>query len=134
MDGRQGWDSRSAAERFLLVVDPLPLRLRGLAATELPVTAAAVADLASLLGGRATALGRIAYVLAEHEWDLNFAANFMLEARCLCRRVEVERLLAAHPELAGAATVYLEESLVSAGQERQHELFWAEEERRLVAA
>lgn len=134
MDGPQPSGSRGGAERFLLVVDPLPLRLRGLAATELPVTAAAVADLSGDLGGRATVLGRIAYVLAEHEWDLSFTANFMLEGRCLCRRVEVERLLAAHPELASAATVYLEDSLVSAGQERQHELFWAEEERRLVAA
>lgn len=133
MDGRQG-SGRRATERFLLVVDPLPLRLRGLAATELPVTAAAVADLAAGLAARGAALGRLAYVLAEHDWDLNFTGNFMLEARCICRRVELERLLAGQSELASAATVYLEAGLLAAGQSPQHELFWAEDESRLVAA
>src|SRR5262245_56116410 len=67
MDERWSTAQRGRTESLLLVVDPLPLRLRGLAATELPVTAAAVADVAGALGARAAMLGRIAYVLAEHD-------------------------------------------------------------------
>ena len=132
MDGRREMAQRKRTESFLLVVDPLPLRLRGFAATELPVTAAAVADVAGALGARATMLGRIAYVLAEHDWDISVSGGFMLEARRYCRRVEVERMLAAHPELATYANVYLEESLTDTGRQRQQELFWAEDESRLV--
>lgn len=117
-------------EDFLLVVDLLPLRLRGLAATELPVGAAAVADVAAALEGRAATLGRIAYLLAEHDWDLAIVGGFALEARRHCRRVEVERLLTAHPDLAALATVYLDDL----GGRRRRELFWAEDESRLVAA
>ena len=102
---------RKRSEDFLLVVDPLPLRLRGLAATELPVTAAAAAD-----------------------WDISISGGLMLEARRYCRRVEVERLLAAHPELAIYANVYLEEGIPDTGRHRHQELFWAEDESRLVMA
>src|SRR5262249_32329026 len=63
MHGRRNTAQRRRTESFLLVVDPLPLRLRGFAATELPMTAAAVADIAGALGARAAMLGRIAYVL-----------------------------------------------------------------------
>lgn len=126
--------ARDQRADFLLVLDPLPLRLRSLASTELPTTAAAAADLAQALGARAAALGRLAYLLAEHDWDINFAANFMLEARRHCRQVEVERMLAAHPELALAASVYLEGSLAEPACHGQSELFWAEDEHRLVAA
>ena len=133
MDERWSAAQRRRPESFLLVVDPIPLRLRGLAATELPVTAAAVADVAGALGSRAAMLGRIAYVLAEHDWDISISGGFMLEARRSCRRVEVERLLAAHPELATYANVYLEEGLTDSGRQRQRELFWAEDESRLVA-
>jgi hypothetical protein len=132
MDGRWEMAQRKRTESFLLVVDPLPLRLRGFAATELPVTAAAVADVAGALGARAAMLGRIAYVLAEHDWDISVSGGFMLEARRHCRRVEVERIFAAHPELATYANVYLEESLTDTGRQRQQELFWAEDESRLV--
>lgn len=125
---------RKRSEDFLLVVDPLPLRLRGLAATELPVTAAAVADVAGALESRAAMLGRIAYILAEHDWDISISGGLMLEARRYCRRVEVERLLAAHPELAIYANVYLEEGIPDTGRHRHQELFWAEDESRLVMA
>jgi hypothetical protein len=134
MDGRRGMASRQRTESFLLVLDPLPLRLRGLAGTELPVLAGAVADVAAALGARAAGLGRLAYILAEYDWDINFAHNFMLEARRVCRQIDVERMFAAHPELAAAANVYLEEGLTAAGRLRQRELFWAEDESRLVAA
>jgi hypothetical protein len=134
MNGRHDAASNGGSASFLLVIDPLPLRLRGLSSTELPVTAAAVADLAGGLGGRAGMLGRLAYVLAEYDWDLSFATNFMLEARRHCRQVEVERMLAAHPDLALAANVYLEGSLAEPARAGQSELFWAEEESRLVAA
>ncbi len=134
MSGRQDGTGSGGSANFLLVIDPLPLRLRGLSSTELPVTAAAIADLAGGLGGRAATLGRLAYVLAEYDWDLNFAANFMLEARRYCRQIDVERMLAAHPDLALAANVYLEGSLAEPARAGQHELFWAEEESRLVAA
>lgn len=134
MSGRQDGLGSGESASFLLVIDPLPLRLRGLSSTELPVTAAAVADLAGGLGGRAAMLGRLAYILAEYDWDLNFATNFMLEARCYCRQLEVERMLAAHPDLALAANVYLEDSFAEPARAGQHELFWAEEERRLVVA
>ncbi len=43
---------RSRTESFLLVVDLLPLRLRGLVATESPLSAAAVADLATAMAAR----------------------------------------------------------------------------------
>ncbi len=134
MDGRDEPLDWSGGERFLLVIDPLPLRLRALAETELPVLAAAVADLATALGARAATLGRIAYLLAEYDWDLSFAGGFLLEARRHCARRDVERMLAAHLELATLATVYLEESLTAVGHQRQRELFWAEDESRLVAA
>ncbi len=134
MDGRQQPMGQTQRASFLLVIDPLPLRLRGLASTELPVTAAAVADLAQALGARATTLGRLAYVLAEYDWDINVATNFMLEARRHCRQIEVEQMLAAHPELALAASVYLEGSLAEPARSGQSELFWAEDESRLVAA
>ncbi len=121
-------------EDFLLVIDLLPLRLRGLAATGLPVGAAAVADVAVALEGRAAALGRLAYILAEHEWDLAIVGGFLLEARRRCRRVEVERLLTGHAELATLATVYLEDGGGLGFGPGQSELFWVEEESRLVAA
>ena len=114
MDGCLGTDERDQRANFLLVIDPLPLRLRSLASTELPVTAAAVSDLAQSLGGRAATLGRLAYLLAEHDWDLSFATNCMLEARRYCRQIDVERILAAHPDLALAASIYLEGSLAEA--------------------
>jgi hypothetical protein len=116
-------------EDFLLLLDILPLRLRGLAATEQPLGAAAVADLAGVLAGRAATLGRLAYILAEHDWDLAVVGGFLLEARRRCPRAEVERLLTGHPELAALATVYLDDS-----GRGQRELFWAEDESRLVAA
>ena len=122
---------RSQPEHFLLSIDLLPLRLRGLAATGLPVSAAAVADVAAALEGRAAALARLAYVLAEHEWDLAVVGGFMLEARRRCPRVEVERLLSGCPELAMLATVYLDDA--PADDQAQRELFWAEDESRLVA-
>lgn len=134
MDDRAEMVSRERRADFLLVIDPLPLRLRSLASTELPTTAAAVADLAQALGARASTLGRLAYLLAEYDWDLNFAANAMLEARRHCRQIEVEQMLAAHPDLALAASVYLEGSLAEPARSGQNELFWAEEEHRLVAA
>lgn len=119
-------------EEFTLVIDLLPLRLRGLAATEQSIGAAAVAAAAALLEERAALLGRIAYILGEHDWDLAIVGGFLLEARRRCRRVEVERLLNGHPELATLATVYLEQRDIQG--HRQHELFWMEEENRLVAA
>lgn len=134
MDRQAEMVARGQRADFLLVIDPLPLRLRSLASTELPVTAAAAADLAQALGARAATLGRLAYVLAEYDWDINFAANYMLEARRHCRQIEVEQMLAAHPDLALAASVYLEGSLTEAARTGQSELFWAEEEHRLVAA
>lgn len=120
------------AEDFLLSIDLLPLRLRSLAATELPVGAAAVADAASALEGRAATLGHVAYILAEHDWDLAIVGGFLLEARRRCRWVEVERLLTAHLELASLATVYLDGA--TGADHDQHELFWIEEENRLVTA
>ena len=134
MDGRAEGAAHGQYVDFLLVIDPLPLRLRSLASTELPLTAAAAADVAQALGARATVLGRLAYILAEYDWDINFATNFMLEARRHCRQLEVERMFAAHPDLALAANVYLEGSLAEPTRHGQSELFWAEEERRLVAA
>lgn len=119
-------------EDFTLLIDLLPLRLRGLAATESPVGAAAIGAATVLLEERAAALGRMAYILAEHEWDLAIVEGFLLEARRRCRRVEVERLLNGHPELAALATVYLEDR--DERGHRQRELFWVEEESRLVAA
>ena len=121
---------RNQPEAFLLSIDLLPLRLRGLAATEQPVPAAAVADVAAALEGRSATIARLAYVLAEHDWDLAVVGGFMLEARRSCRRVEVERLLSGCPELAALATVYLDE----APSRGQHELFWADDESRLVTA
>ena len=119
-------------ERFLLSVDLLPLRLRSLAATEQPIAAATVSDVAGMLESRAALLGRLAYVLAEHDWDLAIVGAFMLEARRACPRVEVERLLSGNADLAALATVYLDDSpLQGLGQ---RELFWAEDESRLVAA
>ena len=123
---------RTEPEDFLLVIDLLPLRLRGLAATGLPVSAAGVADAAATLEGRAATLGRLAYVLGEHDWDLAIVGGFLLEARRRCRRVEVERLLTGHPDLATLATVYLDGPTLL--HEGQRELFWAEEESRLVTA
>ena len=134
MDRRVELAARGQRADFLLVIDPLPLRLRSLASTELPLTAAAAADVAQALGARATILGRLAYILAEYDWDFNFAANFMLEARRHCRQLEVERMFAAYPDLALAASVYLEGSLDEPSRHGQNELFWAEEESRLVAA
>ncbi|HEU5328531.1 MAG TPA: hypothetical protein VFU78_10590 [Thermomicrobiales bacterium] len=122
---QRGFTSRQS-EDFLLVFDFLPLRLRDLATTELPATAAAIADTAAALAARGAALGRIAYILAEHDWDLSVAGGFLLTARRTCRRIEVERLLSSHADLAILATVYIEDG--------RHELFWAEDESRLVAA
>ena len=122
---QHGFVSRQS-EDFLLVFDFLPLRLRDLAATELPATAAAFADTSAALAARGAGLGRIAYILAEHDWDLSVAGGFLLTARRSCRRVEVERLLRSHTDLAILATVYIEDG--------RHELFWAEDESRLVAA
>lgn len=119
-------------EDFTLLIDLLPLRLRGLAATELPIGAAAVADAAALLQERGALLARVAYILAEHEWDLAVIDGFLLEARRRCPRGDVERLLNGHPELAAVATVYLEDR--GAYGRSQRELFWMEEENRLVAA
>lgn len=122
------------AENFLLVVDLLPLRLRSLAVTELPTTAAAIADVASVMGLRAATIGRLAYVLGEHDWDIAVVGGFLLEARRYCRRVEVERMLAAHPDLALLATVYLEAPPDAPDWDQPRELFWSEDESRLVAA
>lgn len=117
-------------EKFLLSIDLLPLRVRGLAATEMPVAAATIGDATAALATRAALLGRLAYVLAEHDWDLAIVGGFMLEARRYCRRGEVERLLCGSPELAAVATIYLDEAL---GPDRVPcELFWAEDESRLV--
>ncbi|HET8629621.1 MAG TPA: hypothetical protein VFL91_19560 [Thermomicrobiales bacterium] len=118
------------AEDYLLSLDLLPLRLRGLAATEQPIAAATLADTAAALEARAARLARLAYVLAEHGWDLAVTGEFLLEARRRCRRAEVERLLDGCPELAALATVYLD----AAPGEGPRELFWAEDECRLVAA
>jgi hypothetical protein len=104
---------RSRTESFLLVVDLLPLRLRGLVATEAPLSAAAVADLATAMAARANLLNRVAYLLGEYD---------------------VERMLAAHPDLATLATVYLEDRLGIETRHGQNELFWVEDESRLVAA
>ena len=117
-------------EDFLLSLDLLPLRLRGLAATEQPLAAATLADAAVALESRAARLARLAYVLVEHGWDLAVTGEFLLEARRRCRRVEVERLLDGCPELAMLAAVYLD----AASGEGPRELFWAEDECRLVAA
>ena len=125
--------SRNRTENFLLVIDLLPLRLRGLVATEQPTTAAAIADLATTMGARASLLNRIAYLLGEYDWDLAVVRGFQLEARRHCRRIEVERMLAAHPDLATLATVYLEDDF-AANRQGQNELFWVEDESRLVAA
>ena len=125
--------SRNRTEDFLLVIDLLPLRLRGLVATEQPTTAAAIADLAATMGARASLLNRIAYLLGEYDWDLAVVRGFQLEARRHCRRIEVERMFAAHPDLAALATVYLEDDF-AANRQGQHELFWVEDENRLVAA
>ena len=125
--------SRSRTESFLLVVDLLPLRLRGLVATESPLSAAAVADLATAMAARANLLNRVAYLLGEYDWDLAVVRGFQLEARRHCRRIEVERMFAAHPDLAALATVYLEDDF-AANRQGQHELFWVEDENRLVAA
>lgn len=124
--------AQQPTEDFTLLIDLLPLRLRGLAATEQPLGAAAVADAAALLQERGAALARVAYILAEHEWDLAIVGGFLLEARRRCRRIEVERLLNGHPDLATLATVYLEDR--GAYGPSQRELFWMEEENRLVAA
>jgi hypothetical protein len=121
-------------ENFLLVVDLLPQRLRSLAITELPTSAAAIADLAAVMGQRTAIIGRLAYVLGEHDWDLAVVGGFLLEARRHCRRVEVERMLAAHTDLALLATVYLEAAGDAIDLGQPQELFWAEEECRLVAA
>lgn len=126
--------SRSRTERFLLVVDLLPLRLRGLVATEQPTTAAAIADLATAMAARATLLHRVAYLLGEYDWDLAVVRGYQLEARRQCRRVEVERMFAAHPDLAALAAVYLEDRFEVTGRQGQNELFWVEDESRLVAA
>ena len=123
---------RNHEERFLLSVDLLPLRLRSLAATEQTIAAATVADVAAVLESRAALLSRLAYVLAEHDWDLAIVGGFMLEARRTCARVEVERLLSGNADLATLATVYLDDSPLHG--HGQHELFWAEDESRLVAA
>ncbi len=123
---------RNHEERFLLSVDLLPLRLRSLAATEQTIAAATVADVAAVLESRAALLSRLAYVLAEHDWDLAIVGGFMLEARRACPRVEVERLLGGNAELATLATVYLDDSPLHGHGQR--ELFWAEDESRLVAA
>ncbi len=134
MAERSAAHGRGQEAPFLLVIDLLPLRLRSLAETELAVTAAAVTDLTQLIGGRATTLGSLAYILAENTWEMNFAPNFMLEARRCCRQVEVERMFAAHPDLALAASVYLEGAASEPSHNGQSELFWAEEEHRLVLA
>jgi hypothetical protein len=126
--------SRSRTESFLLVVDLLPLRLRGLVATESPLTAAAVADLGTAMAARANLLNRVAYLLGEYDWDLTIVRGYQLEARRHCRRVEVERMFAAHPDLAALATVYLEDRLGFEARPGQNELFWVEDESRLVAA
>jgi hypothetical protein len=126
--------SRSRTESFLLVVDLLPLRLRGLVVTESPLTAAAVADLATAMAARANLLNRTAYLLGEYDWDLTIVRGYQLEARRHCRQVEVERMLAAHPDLATLATVYLEDRLGIEARHGQNELFWVEDESRLVAA
>ena len=121
-------------EDFILSVDLLPLRIRSLAATGLPIAAATVADAAQALEGRAATLGRLVYVLAEHGWDLAIVGDFMLEARRRCRRVDVERLLSGSPELAALATIYLEDAGDANQGPTQRELFWADEESRLVTA
>lgn len=126
--------SRSRTESFLLVVDLLPLRLRGLVATELPLSATTVADLATTMAARANLLNRVAYLLGEYDWDLTVVRGYQLEARRHCRRVEVERMLAAHPDLAALATVYLEDRLSPEARLGGNELFWVEDESRLVAA
>ena len=122
------------AEHFLLVVDLLPLRLRSMVVTELPTSAAAVADLAAVMAQRAATIGRLAYILGEYEWDIAVVGGFLLEARRRCRRVEVERMLAAHPDLAILATVYLEAPADAIDLGPPQELFWSEDESRLVAA
>ena len=126
--------TRGFSESFLLVVDLLPLRLRGLVATELPLTAMGVADLATAMAARANLLNRVAYLLGEYDWDLAVVRGYQLEARRHCRRIEVERMFAAHPDLAALATVYLEDRLSLAVSQSQNELFWVEDESRLVAA
>jgi len=126
--------TRGFSESFLLVVDLLPLRLRGLVATELPLTAMGVADLAMAMAARANLLNRVAYLLGEYDWDLAVVRGYQLEARRHCRRIEVERMFAAHPDLAALATVYLEDRLSLAVSQSQNELFWVEDESRLVAA
>lgn len=129
-----GATTRGFSESFLLVVDLLPLRLRGLVATELPLTAMGVADLATAMAARANLLNRVAYLLGEYDWDLAVVRGYQLEARRHCRRLEVERMFAAHPDLAALATVYLEDRLSLAVSQSQNELFWVEDESRLVAA
>ncbi len=126
--------TRGHTENFLLVVDLLPLRLRGVVATELPMTAMAVADLATAMAARANLLNRVAYLLGEYDWDLAVVRGYQLEARRYCRRIEVERMFAAHPDLAALATVYLEDRLNLEVSQAQNELFWVEDESRLVAA
>ncbi len=126
--------TRGHTENFLLVVDLLPLRLRGVVATELPMTAMAVADLATAMAARANLLNRVAYLLGEYDWDLAVVRGYQLEARRRCRRIEVERMFAAHPDLAALATVYLEDRLNLEVSQAQNELFWVEDESRLVAA
>lgn len=125
--------ARHRTENFLLVIDLLPLRLRGLVATEQPTTAAAIADLATAMAARSSLLNRVAYLLGEYDWDLAVVRGFQLEARRHCRRVEVERMFAAHPDLATLAAVYLEDDFVATRQ-GQNELFWVEDENKLVAA
>jgi hypothetical protein len=126
--------TRGSTENFLLVVDLLPLRLRGLVATELPLTAMSVADLATAMAARANLLNRVAYLLGEYDWELAVVRGYQLEARRHCRRIEVERMFAAHPDLAALATVYLEDRLNLEVSQGQNELFWVEDESRLVAA
>ena len=126
--------TRGHNEHFLLVVDLLPLRLRGLVATEMSLTAMAVADLATAMAARANLLNRVAYLLGEYDWDLAVVRGYQLEARRHCRRIEFERMFAAHPDLAALATVYLEDRLNLEVSQGQNELFWVEDESRLVAA
>jgi hypothetical protein len=86
------------------------------------------------MAARANLLNRVAYLLGEYDWDLTVVRGYQLEARRHCRRVEVERMFAAHPDLAALATVYLEDRLTLEARHGQNELFWVEDESRLVAA
>ncbi len=61
MDGRAEEVVREQRANFLLVIDPLPLRLRSLASTELPVTAAAAPG--TRRAAASTSPGRISALL-----------------------------------------------------------------------